>query len=420
MSSLVSKLRMKFETNNKFRKFSYYAILVVLCLYVFSIPSFANRVGLNYICYALVALLIGLVFLHVLIFGLKKKVDKRIFIIVIFIGTSLIGTLSYSHQFRGLLTLVLLAISMFAIYFAMVIIDNNDLLFGIFTFAFFAFAIYYIYFYRDAILNYASYSYDEFRLGWDFENPNTVGSFMTMAISLSLFFVLFRKTWVRFLFLIPSAAFLLVGFTTGSRTFIISLFVIAICFILFKFKKHIIIASLIIVGLIVLSVVLINSLPFLSTIKYRLDDTLSIFANGGASGSTLERVLWQKYGFYLASRRLFFGFGESGFALASGVKTYTHGNFSEVLCDFGLVGFLLFYCFNLGPAFISLFSKKKDRDYVITILIVLLINGFLSVYYYDKCTYVIMAYCYYLLDNAKPEIKLRRKVILTDYLEVTV
>lgn len=405
MTKLVNNLKIKFGSNEKLKNISFYAILGTLFLYIFSIPSFANRIGLNYICYAIVALLIGLVLAYALIFGIQKRIDKRLFLILIFIISSLVGTLTFSHQYRGVLTLVLLTVSMFVIYFAMLIINNNNLLFNLFIVAFFAFAIYYLIFYKDAILNYASYSYDEFRLGWDFENPNTVGSFMTLAISMSLFMVMFKKSWIRFLYLVPTLAFLLVGFTTGSRTFIISLFVIAVCLVLLKFKKHIVIATIVIVALIALAIILINNLPFLATIKYRLDDTLNIFSNGGASGSTLERILWQRYGYYLASRRIFFGFGENGFAFASGVRTYTHGNFTEVLCDFGLIGFLLFYCFNIGPAFISFFTTQKDKEYIITISIVLLINGFLSVYYYDKCTYVIMAFCYYLLDNAQPKLR---------------
>lgn len=420
MLRFIRNIKEKLSPNKRLQKISYFGILGTLFLYVFSIPSFANRVGLNFVCYALMALLICLITIHSLIFGLERRFDKRSLLILAFVLSSIIGTISYSHQFRGLLTLVLLTISMFAIYLAMMIINNNTLLFKLFTLAFFSFAIYFILHYREAILNYASYSYDEFRIGWDFENPNTVGSFMTLALSLSLFIVIFKKGKLRFLFLIPAASFLLVGLTTGSRTFIISIFVIAVCFSLLRFKKHIIIASIIIVGILTISIIMINTLPFLATIKYRLDDTLNIFSEGVASGSTLERILWQKYGFYLASRRIFFGFGESGFAYASGVKTYTHGNFTEMLCDFGIIGFLLFYCFNIGPAFISLFSKKEDREYIITILIVLLINGFLSVYYYDKCTYVIMAFCYYLMDNAKPQIVLKKRPIPIDYYEVTI
>lgn len=413
MRNLLLKLKEKFS-NPIINKVLYWAILILLGLYAFSIPSFAGRVGFNFICYVLMALLIGSTILFLLLFKLDRKFDKRTLIIFCFIISSLVGTITYSHQFRGLLTLFLLTISFFAIYFAMMIVNNNKLIIRLITIAFFIFALYYLFTYKDNILDYSSYKYDEFRLGWDFENPNTVGSFMTLALSLSLYIVIFQNGWLRFLYIIPVFVFLLVGFTTGSRTFLISLFIIAVCYILFLFKKHFIIALSIIAGVSVLSVILINHVSFLATIKYRLDDTLKIFTNGGASGSTLERILWQRYGFYLASRRLLFGFGESGFAYASGVMTYTHGNFTEMLCDFGVIGFLLFYCFNVGPAFYVIFSDKKDKEYVFTILIVMLFNGLLSVYYYDKCTYVIMALCYYLIDNANP-IVVRKK----DFYEVS-
>lgn len=303
----------------------------------------------------------------------------------------------------------------------MMIIDNNKLIIRVIAFSFFIFSLYYIFVYKDSILNYASYQYDEFRLGWEFENPNTVGSFMTLALALSSYVVIFQKDYFRFSFILPSLTFLLVGFTTGSRTFIISIFVIAFVYVLMLFKRHVLISLLISVAIISASVVLINFVPFLSTIKYRLDDTINAFLNGGASGSTLERILWQKYGFYLSSRRMLFGFGESGFAYASGVMTYTHGNFTEMLCDFGIIGFLLFYFFTLGPAFYVVFSSKKDKGIIIAISFILLFDGFLSVYYYDKCTYVVMALCYYLLDNAEPSFKIFKRIPAPiDYFEVNI
>lgn len=422
MIRLLDNIRCKFATP-RMQKVAYYGLLVILSLYVFSVPSFANRPGYSFICYALMGALVALTIAYLLLFGINRKFDKRTILILLFLLSSFVGTSLYSHQFRGVLTLFLLIVSFFTIYLAMMIIDNNNLICRCITLAFFAFALYFLVHYASDILNYKSYSYDEFRLGWDFENPNTVGSFMTLSLSLASYIVLFEKGKLRFLFLVPLAAFLLIGFTTGSRTFLISIFVIIICYTLFKFKKHIFFALLGIVLIITIAIVLINTIPFLATIKYRLEDTLNMFTGGGAGGSTLERILWQHYGFYLASKRILFGFGESGFAYASGVMTYTHGNFTEMLCDFGLIGFILFYCFNLAPAFISLFSKKQNKEFVIAISFVMLIDGFLSVYYYDKCTYVIMAMCYYFLDNAKPafkSLKRKEKLALVEECEVTI
>jgi hypothetical protein len=422
MNRFLNASRNKFATQ-KIKKTAYYGLLMSLSLYVFSVPSFANRPGFSFICYVLMGALAALTITYLLLFGLDRKFDKRTILILLFLLSSFVGTTLYSREFRGILTLVLLIISFFIIYLAMMIINNNTLICRCITLAFFAFAVYFLIHYASDILNYKSYSYDEFRLGWDFENPNTVGSFMTLGLSLSSYIVLFEKGKLKFLFLIPLAAFLLIGFTTGSRTFLMSIFIIIICFVLFRFKKHIFFASLGIVLIITIAIVLINTVPFLATIKYRLDDTLNMFTGGGAGGSTLERILWQRYGFYLSSRRILFGFGESGFAYASGVMTYTHGNFSEMLCDFGLIGFILFYCFNLAPAFISLFTKKPNKEFVIAISFVMLIDGFLSVYYYDKCTYVIMAMCYYFLDNAKPVFKIRKNeelVVSDEGCEVTI
>ena len=110
-------------------------------------------------------------------------------------------------------------------------------------------------------------------------------------------------------------------------------------------------------------------------------------------------MLWQQYGLYFGSRHLIFGLGTNGFNAFSGTHTYTHGNFSEVLCDFGLIGFLLYYSAFIVPLVLSFLSNKKERFFVITVIFVLLIDGFLSVYYYDKTTFVLLAVCYYSIKD---------------------
>lgn len=182
--------------------------------------------------------------------------------------------------------------------------------------------------------------------------------------------------------------------------------------IFFRFRKRWWVVLIALTASIALLIVLIYFVPIFSSIKYRIDDTLSMFTNGLSAGSTLERIVWQQYGVYLASRRILFGYGDSGFAVASGVKTYTHGNFSEVLCDFGIVGFIGFYMLLIIPLLYAIKMQKDEKYFVLTMVIIMMVNGFMTVFYYDKSTYIIFALIYFAVSKEKLEYNLGKKGVI--------
>lgn len=396
---MLSKLRLfldKLAGKKMLQRIFFYTILVLTAFYVFTIPSFSGRDRVYLIAYFAMALLLGVSLLYILIFR-NFKFDKRTLVLPIFIISAFFGTLFFSHAFRDYLTLILLTITFYTLLVAFSILHDSQLILKIITYALLAFSLYYIIVYRHDILNVSNFTGDSFRLGWYFDNPNAIGTFMNIGISISLYLSLFGKKKIYYLFLIATFVFFLIGFTTGSRTFILTSLLSVILLLFFRFKKHWLVFLLILIVLTVIFIALLNT-PLLVTVKYRIEDTLAFFkgegTGGGTAGSTTERMLWQQYGLYFGSRHIIFGYGTNGFSVFSGTHTYTHGNFSEVLCDFGLTGFVFFYAALIIPAIVLAFSNKKEKFFIITVTSVFLLEGFLSVYYYSKVTYVLLAISY--------------------------
>ena len=427
LKSLINR----FSNNKKLQNLIFCVVCVLTFLYIFSIPAFSNRVIYNIVSYVSMALLLGTSIVYILLFK-KYQFDKKTLILPLFILFAAIGTLIHSHEYRDYLTLILLTITFYTLLISFSIINNSYLALQLIIYAFLLFSFYYLFIYRNEIINVSSYTGESFRLGWYFDNPNTIGTFMNIGISISLYLAFFGKKWYYYFFLLATGLFFFIGFTTGSRTFIILSILSVVLLVFFKLKKHWLIFVIVIATLAVLFIVLLNT-PLLKTMKVRINDTIAIFlgtgSGGGTAGSTTERLLWQEYGTYFGSRHLLFGLGTNGFAVFSGTHTYTHGNFSEIFCDFGLIGFVLFYSIFLVPAVLIMLSKRKERYFVVTAITVFLLEGFLTVYYYSKVTYVLLAICYFaikdlsfndcLLNNKKEYFK-KSKLVYSEYYQVNI
>lgn len=342
--------------------------------------------------------LLAIVTLAYCILYKNLKIHKLHLLIPLFTVFALIGTIIYSHQFRSWFTLVLLTISFFIFYYSFRIIGNKYVVICLIALAFFVFSIYYIIHYGPKILDYKSYTNSDFRLGFDFDNPNAVGTYAAIGISMSLYLVLFWNKKIRFTFIVPAFSSLIVGLTTGSRSFLLIVLFVVLVFLYFKFQKHKLIYLIVVLTTIGLFIILLF-LPFMSTLRERLLQAIgTIFGTGAkADTSTIERVLWMDYGFYLGAKNILFGYGSRGFAIYSGVGTYTHSNFSEVFCDFGLIGLVLFY----SPLFVllvkSILNKKIEKSFVITFFMYYIIMSFTTVYYYKKIYYLILSFMFYLV-----------------------
>lgn len=391
------KLIYKLRNSPVFKKTLFVLVLFFTFLYVFAVPSFGEATSvLRYLIYVSMLFLGATSILYCILFD-SLRINKVSLFIPLFAVFSLIGTMLYSKEFRSWFSLVLLASSFYIFIYAFKAIKNKLLVVSIISLGLFLFSLYFLFYYRNEILNFRSYGLEAFRLGSYFDNPNGVSAYAVLGVASSLFVILFEKKVFRFCFSLPLLTNLLVGITTGSKTFILAIGVFAISLLFFRFKNHKIIFLISLGILIGIGLILIN-LPFLQTLKVRIVDAFQtlIGISSKADTSTIERVVWIDYGFYLGARNVLFGLGVNGFSHYSGIGTYSHSNFAEVLCDFGLIGFIIFHLPLLLILFRALFKKGTDKSLVLPFILYYLLIGFSNVYYYKKFYFLILAFLFYL------------------------
>ena len=398
------------RSNKILKTILYWTAIVLTGFYVFCVPSFGESTSFTrYLIYfSMIAL--GVVSVTYCFIYSDLKLNKICLLIPLFALFAVVGTLLYSHQYRSWLTLVLLAGSFFAFVYAFKVIKDKYLIVSIISAAFFLFSIYFIVYYRNDIINFSSFKSESFRLGTYFDNQNGVAAYAIVGLAAPLYLVLFFKKKIRYAFILPALTSFVVGLTTGSRTFIFALIIVLLVFLFFKFKNHKFIYLLVVLGIFTTFIVLI-SLPFMATMRERLLRAFDTFFGTGTKVDTsaIERTLWMDYGFALGFRRLLFGYGVEGFSIVSGVGTYSHSNFAETICNFGLLGFIIFYAPLVIFLIRAFMSKKVDKAFIITFVTYYLIVGFANVIYYKKIYYLILAFMFYL---AFIEVSETRKVPL--------
>ena len=265
MKKIVNYLR----DNLLFKKILFALSLAFLALYVFSIPSFSGRGNFRFVSYFLMALLTFFSALYVFLYK-TFQFKKRYIFPLVFVVHALVGTIFYSKDYRGWLTLLLLFMSFIVFILTFSVIKNSDLIILVIVSSLLAFAFYFLIHYRNEIIHYSSLDKESYRLGKYFDNVNQIGSHVSVGLLLSFYSIFFLKNKYRLLYIIPIVIFLVVGFLTGSRTFIVSTIISILSFAFIKFKRHKWI-FIIIVGCVILLFIILINLPFMSFVKNQID-----------------------------------------------------------------------------------------------------------------------------------------------------
>lgn len=395
---MIKEAFLKLKNNSKFSNFLNVALIASLAIYIFSIPSFSGIAKWNLISYAFMAISAFIVFLKYFLYE-KFVFNPRLLILLVFAIEAFIGTALYSHDFRHWFTIVLLLITLVVFYYAFNVIGNKTLIFRIIAYSLFAFALYFVFHYRVNILK---FNLSE-PLGGDFDNVNTIGTYFSLGSALFLYLALTGKKKIEWLHFIPCIAMLFLGLFTGSRHFIITTGVAFIVTVMVAFKKRKWLAALIIAGAIGLFFVIIQ-IPALAALKERIDRGIStLFGIGSAKydPSAVQRFIWPQYGFNIGSRVLLFGYGAEGFSIYSGIGTYSHNTYSEIICNFGLLGCLIFYFALLYPLVLTIRSRDRSINVVYVIVSFYLVKGFFGVYFASKDAYMMIALLFYLTKDIK-------------------
>ena len=389
----------RFRESEKLNRILYWTILILSFAYIFSIPSFSSRTLFNIISYLLVGSLGVATFLFTFLYA-KFLFHKELLFVPAFALFSFLGTVIYTRDFRMWLSIVMLTITFLVFYYVFQIVNKKTIILEIICNAISLFALYFVITYAKEIIE--SFSGQSVRLGSKFANVDAVSAVCAIGFASSLYLLFFLRTRYKYFHIINLVLIALVGISTISRTFIFAVLVFTLIFLFAKFKRRKPLFFVVVMSIVVFSTVLL-SFPFMEGVRTRLLNAIKTIGGSAekADTSVLERSAWLEYGFYLGMKNLLIGYGANGFSVVSGVGTYTHSNFSEVICDFGLIGLLLFYL----PIFLCTFrciaNKNVNSFFVFGFLTYYLVVSFSNVFYYNKNYYILLALIYYLSFDYK-------------------
>ena len=233
-------------------------------------------------------------------------------------------------------------------------------------------------------------------------NVNTVGLYLGIFSILCLYKVLFENKKLYFVIYIIQAIFMLL---TGSKKTLVYLILgFGILYMLkVKLKVYKYIVPLIFT-LLLLYFIFTNPTLY-NIIGYRLIDFLGQIGlnveNAQYSYSTDIRKEMIKIGWLAFLRRPLFGNGWFYFSVYSGLGTYSHNNYIEILVTYGLAGFIFYY-----GIFISTFIKlckclqNNYSKLFFTLILTILVSDFASISFYDSPrNYIILFFAHTVADK---------------------
>jgi O-antigen ligase len=229
-------------------------------------------------------------------------------------------------------------------------------------------------------------------------NVNTVGLYLGVFSILCLYKFLYEKNYKYIYIYSMQVVFMLL---TGSKK---TLLFIVLGFILmyilkekFKIYKYVI-PIIVLVGLIY---VILNNQLFYNIIGKRTIDFLGqigiLKKNVEYSRSTELREYMISRGWQAFCEKPIFGNGWFYFSRYSGLETYSHNNYIEMLVTYGIFGFMLYYGMYLN-ILVSLYKQLRNNNYAklfFTLILILLISDYASVTFYESPrNYIVLLFAY--------------------------
>ncbi len=203
------------------------------------------------------------------------------------------------------------------------------------------------------------------RLGGVFGDENDIALFNSIGMTLALYYLVYSKNlYNKLIFGFLAILFAFCSFASGSKIIVLVLGAMVV-FLLLKINGkrrwwltliELAVCAGLFVGLL--------ALPAFESLRVRVLSMISLFVPQNIrgtyrDGSTITRFYMFIDGMQLFLRKPLFGFGLGGFASRGGIMNgWSHNHISEMLCNTGLVGFVLYHL----PFVYSLLLTRKNRS----------------------------------------------------------
>ena len=206
------------------------------------------------------------------------------------------------------------------------------------------------------------------RIGEGITNANTFGKVFSYGIVSGLYLVFFKRQW---LCSIGCVFFLFFALSSGSKKSILIILIGAAVLLFIKYGfKH---PMRMILGAVAVLVILYCALqhPLFSVANERFFGFINAEQDYG--DRIRERMI--ERGVELFFQKPITGWGITAFQIVSGFHNYSHNNYVELLANYGIIGFSLFYSLYGYCVFGGLIKKAfRDKMPVVVAMITILIS----------------------------------------------
>lgn len=386
------------------------AAKIVFAFYVFTIFVFSSDADTNTISRLALIAFCGVACL--MFFNTyKMKLDPYFWYIgvfVVFTFLSILWAIEPSLAVvKGITLVQILLMSVFAYSFFYAIDDTEFITKAIFVSGL-CMCVYLLY--LNGIGAYIGGLLGGMRMGEEFGNVNSVGSYAAITVIIGLYYAMFKNKKIYYLLILLP---IFIGLGTGSRkvllTFFVGTFVLFACKFRSEFTFKNIFKTVLIILVVVIVFIQILQLEMFATINERFQTLINFFTGQGVvDSSTLKRHAMIEGGMeqFFKTPVLGIGIGNSPVITSNilGESTYLHNNYVEILACGGIVGFICFYAmfaYVLINLIKLLLKNNSNAILPFTIIIIYLINQYAMVVYYDKTTYLYLVYCFLVIKKEK-------------------
>ena len=236
-------------------------------------------------------------------------------------------------------------------------------------------------------------------------NVNTVAIYLGLMSIPSIYKVFFER---KYSYLIPYIFSIVIMFLTGSKKSLIFIFFGVYFFSILRYRlklyKYILPTSIILAFIIFI----FNNGYLYGILGHRVVDFIGSigFSLEGAkySHSTELRIIMYKTGYNAFITKPIFGGGWFYYSSYSGLGTYSHNNYIELLVTYGMVGFFIYYImfFALLLRLKNIIKSNNYAKLIFTLIIAILVNDFAAVTFsFNILNYQILALGYIFLKGIK-------------------
>lgn len=391
---------MYYRTNNLNERVESKSILVLMSIYMSSIPLFTAHAPLNVVSQLFFVLAFGGCALYMVLRGVNFRYDTSLICFAGFILWCFIGLL-WSKDRDASVSMIITLIQLFALFLIMYsyisAYENIGSFVAALLIAGFICSLVVIGYY--GLGEYVKLMLNGERLGAPITNVNTIGLYSATTAIICFFYGYLRgKKYSYILMILP----LLTAFGSGSRKALVMMALGVIFLIFMKYRESISIKGFFklvaMICIIIIAIYWMSTMPIFEGAFGRIEEMIGL--DGAVQdGSTRIRMRMIKIGWEYFKSHPYTGVGiGNSFVITReyiGWETYLHSNFIEILACVGIFGFLIYYAM-YAYLVIELYrvAVRTGDDYATLMLIIIVTQLILSygfVSYYDKITYVYVA-----------------------------